>query len=338
MKSIKQRWWMGAMLGSAFVTAATAQAEPSRADRATAETLFENGTELMTQGKFAQACEKFEGSLELDAALGTMLRLADCYDRIGRTASAWALFQDAASEAHTHGEPEREQMANERVADLEPRLSRVKLENHPQNTGLSLTIRIGDSKIPRTSLDAALPLDPGLERIEVSASGHQSFQTTLQVKTGPSLQTLDIPALATTRVASAPAPFGSNSKDAPSSSAGSTQRTLGWVTGGVGLAALGAGGFFAYRAHTVNQESLVHCRPQDDSACDATGVEQRNRAQGLATAATVTAVAGGAFLAGGIVLVLTAPSNSKKSEAETDVRLVGSVAAHGGGMRLFTRW
>jgi hypothetical protein len=335
--SMKQQWWMGAMLGCVLVTA-TVQAEPSRADRATAETLFENGTELMTQGKFAQACEKFEGSLELDAALGTMLRLADCYDRIGRTASAWALFQDAASEAHAHGEPEREQMAHDRVAELEPRLSRVKFENHPRNAGLLLTIRIGDSKIPRASLDAALPLDPGLERIEVSAPGHLPFQTTLEVKTGPSLQTLDIPALASAPVVPASTTLGSNSTDAPSSSAGSAQRTLGWVTGGVGLAALGAGGFFAYRAHAVNQESLAHCRPQDDSACDATGVEQRNRAQGLATAATVTAVAGGAFLAGGIVLVLTAPSGSKKSEADTGVRLVGSVDAHGGGMRLFSRW
>jgi hypothetical protein len=291
----------------------------------------------MTEGKFAQACEKFEGSLELDAALGTMLRLADCYDRIGRTASAWALFQDAASLAQSRGEADRRQMANDRVADLEPRLSRVKLQNDPRNAGLSLTIRIGDGNVPRTSLDAPLPLDPGTERVEVSAAGHRPFQTTIEVASGPSLQTLVLPALELIRVP-ASAAVGASGRDEPVSNAGTTQRTLGWVTGGAGLLALGAGGFFAYRAHAVNNESLAHCRPEDDSACDATGVEQRKRAQGLATAAGVTAIAGGALIAGGVVLVLTAPSNKSKTDAHSNLRLTGSANAQGGGVELSTRW
>src|SRR3954451_13696444 len=82
-----------------------ARAEPSATERATAEALFEQGTELMGRNQLASACEKFEASEQLDAALGTMLRLADCQDRVGKTASAWAMFREAASVAHTRNEP-----------------------------------------------------------------------------------------------------------------------------------------------------------------------------------------------------------------------------------------
>jgi len=52
--------------------------------------LFQKGVELMAIGKSAEACEKFDSSHQLDPALGTMLRLADCYERTGKTASAYS--------------------------------------------------------------------------------------------------------------------------------------------------------------------------------------------------------------------------------------------------------
>ena len=45
---------------------------------AAAETLFREGKALGTDGKIAEACPKFEASLELDRSLGTLLNLADC--------------------------------------------------------------------------------------------------------------------------------------------------------------------------------------------------------------------------------------------------------------------
>src|SRR5262249_16720673 len=136
-----------------------ANAEPTGAERAAAESLFQSGTSLMAEQKFAQSCEKFEGSLELDPALGTMLRLADCYDRVGKTASAWATFQDAASLAHTRNEAVREQMATERIADLEKRLSRLRLQIQPMPGASDLAVRIGKTRVPQASFDTPLPVD-----------------------------------------------------------------------------------------------------------------------------------------------------------------------------------
>src|SRR5262245_37563455 len=74
-------------------TPAGRRAPPLRAsavnlDAAAAEALFREGRQLMDSGAIAQACVKFEESLRLDPALGTMLNLAVCEERAGNTKRA----------------------------------------------------------------------------------------------------------------------------------------------------------------------------------------------------------------------------------------------------------
>jgi hypothetical protein len=334
--------------GSRFVAAsllafnlslgAPARAEPTPTERAAAEALFQSGTELMAEGKASQACPKYEGSLELDAALGTMLRLADCYDHLGKTASAWAMFRDAASVAHTRGEAVREQMASERAADLEKRLSRLRLKVDPAN-GDQLTIRVGDAQIPSANHEALLPLDPGPARVEASAPGRRPFTTTVVISSGPSLQDLAIPVLRAAPAASVPAtpPPGAHAEtQTPGGS--SSEKTFGYGAGVVGLAGLATGAFLAYRANTMNERSLAECRPEDHSACTAAGVKQRDSATSLATMATVATISGGALLAGGLVLVLLAPTSEQKASVAPRLRVAGSFDATGGSVAMQGRW
>src|SRR5207245_4895145 len=82
------------------------------------------GKKLRAEGKVAEACPKFAESNRLDAGIGTMLYLADCYEKSGQTASAWAQFREVASLAARQGDP-REKIARERVARLEPKLSKL---------------------------------------------------------------------------------------------------------------------------------------------------------------------------------------------------------------------
>src|SRR5690242_3895979 len=102
-----------------------AAAEVTAGQRATAEALFQQAVELMEQKKFSEACEQFAASQALDPALGTSLYLADCYEQTGKTASAWALFQEAADVARRAQQIDREQIANERAASLKGRLSKL---------------------------------------------------------------------------------------------------------------------------------------------------------------------------------------------------------------------
>ena len=76
-----------------FAPAALAQSSASAAEKATAEAMFESGVELMRQNSFKEACPKLEMSQRIEPTVGTLLYLGECYERLGRTASAWVTFK-----------------------------------------------------------------------------------------------------------------------------------------------------------------------------------------------------------------------------------------------------
>ena len=51
--------------------------------------LFAEGGKLVADGDHTAACPKFEESFHLDPGIGTGFNLADCWEHIGRTASAF---------------------------------------------------------------------------------------------------------------------------------------------------------------------------------------------------------------------------------------------------------
>ena len=65
----------------------SAQASPG-ADKAVAEALFDRGLTLMRQGQFEQACAQLEQSQSIERGIGTMLYLAECYEKLGDLAKA----------------------------------------------------------------------------------------------------------------------------------------------------------------------------------------------------------------------------------------------------------
>jgi uncharacterized protein HemY len=72
-------------------------------DEAKAKALFDEARELAKANKWAEACEKLEASKKLSARMLTTYRLADCQEKIGKTASAHAGFLEAADLAKSAG-------------------------------------------------------------------------------------------------------------------------------------------------------------------------------------------------------------------------------------------
>src|SRR5829696_5855787 len=94
------------------------------ADEPTAEALFTEGRRLLAERRYAEACAKLAESQRLDPAIGTLLNLADCHEKNGQTASAWARFREAAEAARRAGDATREKVAARRASALDEKLSK----------------------------------------------------------------------------------------------------------------------------------------------------------------------------------------------------------------------
>jgi serine/threonine-protein kinase len=186
--------------------------EPSRARAqdsarlAAADTLFEEGKRLMEQGEYAQACSKLAASLQMDAGVGTMLYLAECYLQTGRPASAWGQFRDAQALAASRGDA-REQLARKRAAQLEGHLPTLVLAiAEPDLPGL--VVRYDGRPLDRASWASPMPVDPGVHTVETSALDRTPIVTAVTVRREAVVVTVTIPPLAYASAAAPPGPQG----------------------------------------------------------------------------------------------------------------------------------
>jgi hypothetical protein len=335
--------FLGVALASVLLGAAPAALGQSSADKAAAEALFQAGRDLMTTGKFDEACKKFEGSQKLDAGLGTLLFLADCYEKAGRLASAWATFREAESIASGRGDQGRAQVAKGRYAALEPRLSKLWIKVADGNDPATQVKRDGEA-IPRESWGVALPTDAGDHVIDASAPGRKSWSSKVSVQGEGANVAVEVPVLESAPVeapaaAPSPAPAPPLAEPAPAPAEAPPpshfQRTLSFVVGGVGVVGLGLGTFFTVHATSKKSDSVKHCDRSQPNECDQEGVNLRNQALSSARLATAFMIGGGVLLAGGVVLYLTSPSgDAPKTGMPSALRLVAGATPIGGHIGL----
>ncbi len=311
----------------------------SAGEKAAAEALFREASDLMANAKLKEACAKYQASQDLDPALGTLLRLADCYDRVGKTASAWALFAEAEATANRSQQPERAQIAATRAEDLKERLSTLVLEVQKDQAPPGLVLTVDDATIPAASWGTPLPFDPGVKHVSAKAPGYREWSSDFELPKGPVKRTLRVPELVPLppeAQAGEPSPLLSATSSPPmqeAPDAAGTQAALGYVTGGTGLVALTVAGAIAYRAYGLNQDSFAQCAKDDPNACTERGKQLRDEAARYGSWATIVGGIGGGLAVTGLVLVLTAP-NSKKAHARQGVRLSAGVTPDTAGVSM----
>jgi serine/threonine-protein kinase len=299
---------VGAYLGISGVAVADG------ADSAAAQTLYDEAKALVAEGRHSEACPKLEESQRLDPGSGTLLNLADCYEHVGRTASAWSTFLEAATLARAAGNPEREREARDRAAKLDGRLSKVRIDvSHAAGIPGLQVVRDGkDVGTPQWNI--ALPIDPGSHVISASAPGYRPWSASIVIVSGANTTVVIVPVL---DEASHGAPPASSSPPHDESTGLGTQKTLALVAGGAGVLSLGIGTVFALHSKSKKEEADLHC---DGAACrDQTGVELRADAISAGNAATIGIVIGVAGLAGGAALWLTTPSSRESVVARVGV-------------------
>lgn len=283
--------------------AARADAQVSTEDRVAAESLFTDARRLMQAGDYEKACPKLEASRRLEPALGTTLNLGDCYDKLGRTASAWAEFKSAAAEAQKAGDAVRKTTALERAAALEPKLSRLQI--NVADPGVSV-LRNGDP-VSAAVLGSAIPVDPGSYELEARAPGKAAWSQVVVVRGAGALVQVDIPALADDAGATAeelPAPADPSGREHTAAIDQPPDHTLAWVLGGVGVASVAVGATFGLMASSNWSEAKDGCIDYP-FGCEGDAVDQADDASTQATVATVAFIVGGAALGTSVVLFMT---------------------------------
>lgn len=306
------------VLGLALLAAAPASAQVSTEDRVAAESLFGEARRSMLAGDYATACPKLEASRRLEPGVGTTLNLGDCYEKLGRTASAWAEFKSAAADAQRLGDGLRRATALERAAALEPRLSRLRIDVADATVAV---FRDGEA-LSGALLGSAIPVDPGTVRLEARAPGKRTWAREVVIAGEGAQLAVQIPALEDEPAAIGAATTHARVKAEEEGSG----RTWAWALGGVGAAALATGATLGVLASSSWSKAKDECGdlPYD---CSANAVSRADDASTQANVATAAFIVGGAALGASLVLFLTSsedPSRAELALTPSSVSLRGS--------------
>jgi hypothetical protein len=256
-----------------------------------AEQLFQRGRDALARGDVAEACPLLADSLSVDAAGGTALLLADCWERLGKLATAWSAYQTALAYALRDDRADRADAARARVASIAPRLPRLRLIGHrsmPEGAQLTLD----REALPAGAWNAAIPVDPGTHWIVASAPGFRTVRFRAEAKVGA---VTDVRLTQLTRLPPSRRPA---SKARESTAVGD----IGTTAVAVGLASLVAGVVAGVHALRLDARADERCPGAD--CYDAGAVGDSRAALRSARASNAALGVGAVFSISGLVLWL----------------------------------
>ncbi|MBS2016011.1 MAG: hypothetical protein JST00_24220 [Deltaproteobacteria bacterium] len=313
---------MSCSVRQAFAQPASASSPSGEASRspstktAAAEELFAEGRRLLTEGNLELACEKLAQSHRLDPSAGTLLNLADCFERRGLVARAWLSFREAARMATDRKRPDWVRLAERRAEALAPQVPhlRVELEGHvgwarPAGYTLSLDGEPLDAELAALRV----PVDPGRHEIVASAPGFKPKSVAVVVERGPETYVLRVGPLerVDSGVPGAPASTEPTTPVAGSSDAGGIR--AGWFVGAVGIAGVAVGAVTGLLASAALSDAKDACPtyPTLTTSCLPSAETSNERASTLATVSTVSLIAGLALVAVGVTLLVVTPGDRR---------------------------
>jgi hypothetical protein len=276
--------------------APAAAPSPSAVERADAA--FEEGRQFFDQGRYKEACEKFELSLQLDPSPGTLLNLGNCYEPQGDLVRALETFERAFAEAQRAGDSRRKELwteaARERIASLSRRVPQVSVRGVPADGRVSIDRR------PLERASGVFRINPGRHTVEVSAPGKRTFSREFEIAASQRLA-VNVPALetevASETPSSAPAPGSPGVRDG---GGGKQYGPWPYVLGGAGVALLGTSLITGLSANSKQNQLEREC--DENYVCDLSLKGTQDSAKTLALVTDVFWITG--VIAAGVGVTL----------------------------------
>lgn len=161
---------------------------------ARAKELFSEGRRLSSEALYEQACPLFEQSLALESRPSTQFNLAECWEKLGKLASAQLLYATVAQAMHETGDTARETVARRRAELLTARLCGLSIE--PQKKpAAGLKIFLADEQFDAARWGTVAPVDPGTYTVKATAPGKKPWSTEVEVEACPTLVSVTVPTL-----------------------------------------------------------------------------------------------------------------------------------------------
>jgi hypothetical protein len=282
-----------------------ASAEATNPQVSRAIVLFELGHTELEAERYAEALPKFMDSERLDPGAGTMLNIAYCFEKLGKTATAWADYREAAVLAHEEGKLDWEQDALERAETLEKSLPRVVVQVDEPKDDAWPEVLLDDTPLPRSLWGEPTPVDPGHHEVLAKAAARRPWTKAFEVDAEGVPMVVVVPVLepvdVVETVSKGAGTVGDTAGTARRERAGAwtSRRTAAIVVGGAGIAALGVGVGLGLLARSTYVSASTDCMA---GSCGPAGAQTQSRAFTERDAAGVTVAVGGAAVLGAALL------------------------------------
>jgi len=300
---------------AAAAGAGSAEAQPGRSsDRAAAEAAALEGKRLLAAGKVPLACAKLDASYKLDQAAGTLLTLATCHEAEGKTGTAFKEFTEALATASREKRPDREKIAKDRLAALEPRLARFVVSVSTEAALPGLEVKVSGVVISKDAWGTSIPIDPGEQTAAATAPRREPWQARLTLRERESTTVVSPVLKEPPRAARPPPP-----------KAPAWERPVGIAALGVGAVGLALGTYFGVRAISLGAESNLGC---SEGVCNAEGYKAYKDGRAAATISNILFGAGiAATGAGAVLLIHAALTESARPRAPSEAAALRIQAA-----------
>lgn len=263
-----------------------ARTGPSEEELSSARKKFQKALALQTGGDWAGALALLKEVAEIKSTPQVLFNIALCEENLGQLVAALGDYELAAADARAADLGAVEVEALGRLEQLRTRIPRLRIERGPG--AARATVTLGGVELGEAALGREMPVDPGTHEIRAVTPGRPVFTREVRLEEGESAT------VTLTFEVEEPPPPPPVQFEAPGTS---TQKVLGYVSGGIGLAGLAAAGVFYVLRHDAQNEL-------DDMCPTRVGCPERGRP--IAERGREYAMNGNIALGVGLVGVATA--------------------------------
>jgi hypothetical protein len=293
--------------------------------RAVARTAAATGVDLLQQGRYAEALDRFQRAESLVHAPTHLLYIARTQVKLGQLVEASETYLKVTREVLAPDAPrafvDAQASAAQEAKELDARIPTLLIR--VEGSGASdATVTMDGTPLPAAMIGISAPVDPGTHALRAVGKDGTSAESRVKLSSGSHetavlhLRTAEPSPLPSPAPVAATSPAPGGETTPPGSGVG-VGKVLGWIGVGVGVAGLAVGTAFVAINRTKRTDANDMCPngscPQDNKP-QIQSLDQQ--ADDAATGAWVGFVAGGAILATGLVLLFTS-GEAKKRDASS---------------------